>query len=682
MRILDDVKDLRKSLLQAIKDNRKEELCLYKLVIFGPSRVGKSSLFQILLNKTPAKNSESTGVYKFKMFKVAITKSATDSRFLWREVDIENEIAWLRCLLGEHKDDFKQDKQPNLLSSDPEDLSQADSLDAVKILCENDESVEEFTTLMACYDSGGQPEFFDVMPLLATNPTGYIMVLDMHVNNDKPAESKARVKGEECTSSCKVTSINMMKNAIASIQSCREYASRNNLLVVGTYLDKCDNPNKQITELDGLVQRQLMHNKAESLFRKCQKGTNAQTVNAAYIHPVANFIESETTDNINIKQITEDSIHQIYTAVEDMSSINKLREKISVKLLLFLFELQLKLTVPPFYLTKSKYSEYAERCQIDQQNVNEALEHFHKLGFLFFFKGVKDVVFSPQWVFNRLSDIIFKKYKPDDLQQKKDFIIGQMTKDAFGTFFSDEINDKGEAHKINKDGIAYLYEIFTSQKIMVEMPEEDLYFMPALLDPGSPDDKSLLDNIQRMYGKKIYKRLYVKFENHYFPRVLFCYLTIELIKKGWKIQDMPRCNNILVFEISCDQYVGLFDYSTKLAIDVYVKPDKSKDLKPHEITDSLYRFITEGCNKIEVSCNFKFGFTCMKFDNCEKFAGVELKYPYSAKKCCEDGKHTTILNSDELIWLTSPDIIDIMVCNHGIIRSIYVAQLCMHACIL
>ena len=39
--------------------------------------------------------------------------------------------------------------------------------------------VEETSALIACYDCGGQPEFFDVMPALITAPTGYVMVFDM-----------------------------------------------------------------------------------------------------------------------------------------------------------------------------------------------------------------------------------------------------------------------------------------------------------------------------------------------------------------------------------------------------------------------------------------------------------------------------------------------------------------------
>ena len=654
----------KRRLKQAIKDNKKEELCLYKLVIFGPSRVGKSSLFQVLLNNTPSKNSKSTGVYKFQMFRVAVTKSATDSKLSWHKIKIEDEASLLRRLLDKKVEDPNQVIWPDLPSSDPENISHP--LDAEKMLCENnDESVEEFTTLMVCYDSGGQPEFFDVMPLLATNPTGYIMVLDMHKDLDEAIESKANIDDKEYSSSYKMSSLKMMENAIASIQSCSGNTSSNNLLVVGTYLDECKNPKEQITRLDEKVQIKLVENKAKCLFRKCKEDN--QAIETTYIHPVANFIESETIGNIDIKKITENSVQQIYTAVEDMSKINKLHEEVPVKSLLFLFEIQLKLNEPPFYLEKIKYSEYAEKCEIDRKKVDEELENFHKLGFVFYFKkGIKDVVFSPQWVFNRLSDIIFKKYKPKDSLQKRDIVKGQIPEDTFQKIFSDETYGENKVYKINHEDIDYLHKIFISQHIMAEFPDKkDLYFMPALLNPGSPDDKSLQENIQELYGNRIYERMFVKFKNHYFPRVIFCFLATKFMQLRWKIQSQPRFNNILVFEIHSDQYVGLFDYSTKLAMEIYSKKGESKDLgmKPHEICELLFQLITDCCEMIQVDNNFQFGFTCMKFDSCKKFAGVKRQYPFAAEKHCEDGEHTRRLNYHELVWLTSPKVADIMVCT-------------------
>ena len=612
------------------------------------------------------------------MFKVAVSKTHSDSKFSWREVKIEDEISWLRYLLDKIEEDSKQVKQPHYRS---DSINRPDTLDASKILCEsNEESVEEFATLMACYDSGGQPEFFDVMPLLATNLTGYIMVLDMSKDLNDLIESTANIDGKEYPSADKISSLVMMKNAIASIQSCSGNASCNNLLVVGTHLDKCDDPKEQVTRLDDQVQTELVENKAESLFRTCQRHNVTQAIDTTYIHPVANFIESEAIkNNVNIKQVTEDSVQRVYTAVENMSKTNTLREEIPVNSLLFLFEIQLKLNDPPFYIKKIKYSEYAKKCKIyDQEKVDKELEYFHKLGFIFFFKkDIEDVVFSPQWVFNRLSDIIFRKYNPKGSSQKKDFDKGQITELTFQTIFSDEPYGEEKVYKIQDEDICYLQKIFISQSIMAKFPDRNnVYFMPALLNKGSPDDKSLQEKIKEKFGKRIYEKMIVKFKNHYFPRVIFCYLATKLMEEKWKIQSEPRYNNILIFEIQIDQYIGLFDYSTEIAVEIYSKNKGESDLgmKPYEICELFYQFITECCEIIKVDSNFEFGFTCMKFDDCKQFAGVKRQYPYAVKKHCEDGEHTQPLNRNELVWLFPPDI---LVCMYVIIQLVmYVNKVC------
>jgi len=59
-----------------------------------------------------------------------------------------------------------------------------------------DAGSKNISTLMVCYDSGGQPEFFDVIPALATNPIGYIMVLDLSKKLDEPIESEIVIDGE------------------------------------------------------------------------------------------------------------------------------------------------------------------------------------------------------------------------------------------------------------------------------------------------------------------------------------------------------------------------------------------------------------------------------------------------------------------------------------------------------
>ena len=633
--------------------NEKEKLRLYKIVIFGPSRAGKSSLFQVLLGNTPKENSKSTSIYQIQMLKVAVTLAGSNCIPQWHEVKLQDEIFRLGSILG-----GKLKEQPDLPSSDA--MKQDESIDVEDMICENaDQPVKKIpktSTLMVCYDTGGQSEFFDVMPLLATNPTGYIMVLDMCNGLSENIHSKANINGEEHSSDINTTK-NLMKNALASIQSCSGHMPCESLLVVGTHLDECVNKEGNIdeqiiTKLDDDLYSELVKGNAESLFREYQ---NNKHLKLKHVHPVANFNKPET--DIKIKEISDHSLQEIRVAVEAMSKNNKLREEISIKSLLFLYQLQLKVQEPPHYISKIHYSKYIDHCRIN--NANELLEYFHKLGFIFYFKkDVKDVVFSPQWVFDRLSDIIFEKYK-----NKNHYIEdGQIKRIHFGKIFQGTTTKEGTVHKIDEKSIDYLLKIFVGQNIMAKFENEKVYFMPALLSPGSSDDLTLQENIKSHYGESPYERLYVSFKDHYFPRAIFCYLATELLRQQWEIQPSPRYSNILIFQIPhSKQYVGLFDCKTQLGIELYAKRDKDLTKKPHEITELLFKFIIGCCKQIQIHYNFEFGFTCKKINDCELFAGVKIQYPFVPEKHCEKC-NTSPLTNEELVWLISPKVSNIMVC--------------------
>ena len=168
------------------------------------------------------------------MFKVAVTLEGSNFTPKWHEIELQDEILRLGSIL-----DKKRNEQPDLPGNDA--AQQSKPIDVENIIYEmnDDQAVEEFmetSTLMVCYDSGGQSEFFDVMPLLATNPTGYIMVLDMRNDLNEKVHSKAKTHGKECSLETNTTK-NLIKNALASVQSCSSYLSCENLLVIGTHLD-------------------------------------------------------------------------------------------------------------------------------------------------------------------------------------------------------------------------------------------------------------------------------------------------------------------------------------------------------------------------------------------------------------------------------------------------------------
>ena len=636
------------------------------MVIFGPPRVGKSSLFKVLLGEIPEKHSESTGVCDRLIFKVAITKDATGSKSTWHKIKIEDEISRLQSSLE------KKQKLKNPITKEwsPEiviDPSKEALLDVEKNMIQNLTAKKQFhkeihytDTLMVCYDSGGQPEFFDVMPSLATNPTGYIMVVDMSKDLNKPIESKVRMREKEVTLPQNITSMDLLKNAIASIQSGKNKFSHN-LLVVGTHLDQCENPEESIPHLDEQIFTNLMKGDAELLYRERQKNSGKRNIDdTQIIHPIANRFDSIQSTLTESKD--RDSVAQeIRTAIEEMANRDDIQKELPINWLLFQLETQLK--IGKKYISRHTCIEYAEKCYIEEKEIDFVLAYFHKLGIILYYKdSVTDVVFSPQWLFNRLSDIIFEKYNPKcNFRAAIDIKKGKIAKKFLVDLYKSEINEP-----LTVDN---LLTIFEDQCIMARYPaDENMIFMPSLLNPAP----GFLTVTSTLPGQKIYETLYVKFDKQCFPRGVFCSVATQFMKEKYIIQDTPLYNNLLVFQVPSrdHQYIGLFDYKTKLAIEMYQEIDKNNEDHselPHDICGKLYQFLITSCKKIQIDCNFKFGFTCAcKRNECSLFAKVEFKCPFLPEKVCENYGSSSKLKYAELIWITSPkkliDILKVQVC--------------------
>ena len=92
----------KKYIEEAKRNNQTEELRLFKLIIFGPPRAGKSTLFKVLKDdKDLEKESNSTGVCNRQLFKVAIIQQGAKCQSKWSEVGINEEISRLQSALEE-----------------------------------------------------------------------------------------------------------------------------------------------------------------------------------------------------------------------------------------------------------------------------------------------------------------------------------------------------------------------------------------------------------------------------------------------------------------------------------------------------------------------------------------------------------------------------------------------------
>ena len=647
-------KEIFKKLYYQAKHNLgTEELQLYKLVIFGPPGVGKSSLFEVLLGGNPDPLRNSTGVLyrKLVQVKVAITTLDGQSKSSWHLINIEDEILRLRSTIK------KVIEKPNqlevnlpltvdlLTNSDKSEMKVEEKL--FQSSAEAPAQIQYASTLMACYDSGGQPEFLDVMPALTTIPTGNIMVFDLSkdLHSQIKSEFYEAGKSSPLQHQAHYTTAELMKTAIANIQSYSKNVNSDTstvlpelntgrLLVVGTHLDMCgqtmNEKLQKVTETEEMMCRDVLAGGTDQMvYYNCD---------GRVIHPISNT-DCEGRD---------EAVQKIRTAIEDMSKYQKSSSQVPINWLLFQLEVQL---TGEDYIERSKCIEIAERCYIKENEVNYILMYFHELGILLHYRevsGLKDIIFcNPQWLFDQLTELIKVKYNPPPLIQK-DINKGIFDKQRLFDIYSKRLDTKGTLKFVN------LLELFTHLKIMSVLPNKpDQYFMPALLNPA-PTGIPLQDE----YGIKVHDAMLIKFKNRYFPRGMFCCLVTDLAQCGWKIQVKHVYKNVIMFQIIPDHYVALFDEITHMAVEIHCKKGMISQHNHYDVCNKLYRSLKKLCKMFQMECDFKFGFVCR---DCKKFAGVKRQYPFSSNCDCKECQKSFELSHNQLVWFMPPHILEALV---------------------
>ena len=637
-------KEMFKNLYYRAKHNLgTEELQLYKLIIFGPPGVGKSSLFQVLLGNNPDPARSSTGVLNRKLVqaKVAITTLAGKSWSLWHLVSIEDEILRLRSTIKRVIEEPIQAEPPSVdINIDESELKVEKKL--FKPSTKVPTQVQYASTLMACYDSGGQPEFFDVMPALMTIPTGNIMVFDLSKDIHSKIESEFYEEGKSIglQHQAHYTTAELMKTAIANIQSYSKNVSSDTsesntgrLLVVGTHLDKCgqafDEKLQKVTEIETTMCNDLIAGETVQMIYHDRDGR--------IIHPISN------TDHDG----RDEAAQKIRTAIEHMSKYQKSYSQVPINWLLFQLEVQL---TDKDYIERSKCIEIAKHCYIRENEVAYVLMYFHQLGILLHYRevsGLNDIIFcNPQWLFDQLTELIKVKYSAPPLIQQ-DISKGIFHKQRLFDIYSEELDAKGKLKFEN------LLDLFTHLKIMSVLPNKtDQYFMPALLNPAPTDIP-----LQEEYGVQVCDTMLVKFKNRYFPRGMFCCLVTYLTQSGWKIQVKHAYKNLIIFQIIPDHYVVLFDKINHVAVEIHCKKERHSQSIHYDVCGKLYENLQKVCEMFQMNCDFEFGFVC----ECYRFAGVKLQYTITTNCYCNECQKDYELNCDQLVWFMPPHILEAQV---------------------
>jgi len=643
---------LEKLYYQAKHDLGSEKLQLLKLLIFGPPGAGKSSLLKVLLGGDPDTVRNSTGVCDRHLVQctIAVTFDNHASKSSWVKVDLEDEIQRLKhkihTKLGQNSSlSIQQHPKPSHLKIEDEYLLNP-NLQVTNQTSSVAQVVKHCSSLIACYDSGGQPEFFDVMPAITTTPTGYVMVFDMSRDllSDKSSEFYRNDRKSVTENTAYYTDAELMKTALANIQpspiatSSESVASRlslySQLLIVGTHLDKCGDTKEEQDDKVSLVERMIEDDIVQNIDSTLPIVERYNT-NSKLVHPICNTVK---TNRDGIAQ-------EIRTAIEKMSDGYSTSNDVPISWLLFQLEIR---HTEKYYILKSRCIDIATKCYIKEEDVDSVLMYFHELGVLLHYRNIPElqhVVFcDPQWLFDKLTKLIELKYNPPRALRQK-ILKGVVDQNSLHEIYKTDLSfDDDLSYK-------HFLHLFVSLNIMAILPgETDQYFMPALLNLA-PADIDTSD-----YGRKIYDTLIVKFKNGYVPRGVFCCLIVECMRNaiGWHVLHGKTAHrDLVIFQISTDLdlYVFIRDKIDFIIFEMYHKSNNTLQMSPDEVCRTLYHSLGAVCGQLKLNSNFNLGFVCRRSVCCGfTCVSCQQRPVVQTVSVCESCNNRYQLPEDQIVW--------------------------------
>ena len=425
-------------------------------------------------------------------------------------------------------------------------------------------------------DSGGQPQFHEVLPVFLNSASRFVFVLKLNEPlNAKPKAcyyDNGKLVWEEHLSY--QTSDEIFKRCIQTMRSfnskCKEHPPK--IIILGTHRDMISDDNLALV-LETIKQ-------------------SFETILLPEFKDQLIFCNGSLTDfvfAINAKTPTDEDKIKIKSIRECLTESTTGRRvkvplrwhKLERKLKEIAKNLELKV------LTRRMCRKIANSLGIEEQSCEDALNFFHSLNLLFYYPDIlPDLVFvEPQVLLDKVTELVEQMYRMQDRARNaqsgpisgewlyfRDY--GQVTE-----IFLNELNKHYTPEVFaSKD----LIKLFKGLLVFAELSDHK-WFMPCLLQLTAPED---IPNYQES------KRgaLVVQFEDGG-PRIgMFCctvaYVLSSEHTKPWKIygiqnQLKPKCltRNVIIFQVpSYPGTVTLIDLFTHFEVHVITHSKKAEEM--------------------------------------------------------------------------------------------------------
>ena len=408
--------------------------------------------------------------------------------------------------------------------------------------------------LLYLVDTGGQPQFQEIMPIFVRNSSMTLLVHKLTESLDDCPRFDYEINDERYTvpEEMLVTNREYLEQSLRTICSCifshsiKNRASRGtpkpHFAVIGMFRDQCSD--------EMLMKKHKAVNDCIKPFTQSKKCV-ALTPSRHIDYPVFAVDGSEQGWSSN-----GDVIDDLHTHIERVTE--GLGVKVPIRWFLFLNLLKEYSRSNPF-LSLQKCYEIAQTADImmNHSDVDEALLLFDELNLILYFpQFLPDVVFcSPEFLFNKVSEIIAQSFDclnpTSGLSRQERFEFhktGILTRSLLERVKS--IHSDFDQHIFKIDDLLNLLKKLC---IIAEVCP-DRFFIPCVLALERKEHNSRsLSAIRSDMSQLGIEPLLISFQEGYSPRGLFCASVAYLAKfSNWTVESgsyqLERKRNLLEFE--------------------------------------------------------------------------------------------------------------------------------------
>ena len=555
------------------------------------------------------------------------------------------------------------------------------------------EDIPDTWDLFTLLDTGGQPEFINMLPAINSSTAITFVVLNMSDGRNclnKLVTAQYKCEGynyDKCD--LKYTNMHLLKCLLSSVkvaavkkdcmhseivkQITKDGHPKPVVCIIGTCADvlkggffKNKNYSKDLHEINTEVKSLVDAINTDNALVFWCKADNS------FVIPVDNTISRKSQRDDFRREIAE----EIKRIREHSNKILKKKAQYEIPISWFILELELR-NSGKVSVSLTEVKEICDRImpshrKMEMVQIIEVLKFYHLYGMLLYFsevEGMNDfVITNPQWLFINLTKIIMCKYRSD-------------AKDLYDAHHIEEIN-KGICslellRRIDLDLQGIELQSFLNLLIHIKViapmnsvDNKNAYFMPTILPPcnetfiftekecGQPvafsvDGECISPEVEP---------LLIEFTFGTIPRGLFGFLVVQLLQDnpGYEVYGendriLRRCADLICFYVKPCRYVSLHDKVSYLELQVRVSNNAPS--YHSEVLSTVTIALQKVCDEFNWPfSNCHYGFLChQKHEGNDEHLTLLLSNPIHTDETpqyadCKKQK-STLLSKAHTVWL-------------------------------